>query len=131
MKRYFITCVLPENLIRKYKESIAACNFSFNLMSGGGFDEVFSMLSRHVTGKLEPIDDNRFTLVYSKIRHLGRHFSWIAILSEQIQIFRRVERRSSVWFYNIHSLNSIVFLLLKAFKPSVQLNILMLDYTPV
>lgn len=131
--RIFWTCILPEHLIAEYNLSFAACNFSFNLMSGGMFDKVYSSLPLYVGGEMqqEAFEDNRFELIYDKWR--GKRGLWrkLATFKEQFSIFRQIPKRSSVWFYNVNTLNALLFLLLKLFKPSVQLNVIVLDFTPV
>lgn len=131
--RIFWTCVLPEHLIARYGLSFAACNFSFNLMSDGAFDRVYSSLPLYVGGKMqqEAFNDRRFELVYDKWREKGGMWQKLATFKEQFSIFRRIPKEASVWFYNLNTLNALLFLLLKCFKPSVQLNVIVLDFTPV
>ena len=133
MSRIFWTCVLPESLISKYKLSFAASNFSFNLMSGSGFDRVYSMMPLYVGGEMdqEAFEDNRFELIYDKLRKRGGFWKKLAVLKEQWIIFRQIPRDAAVWFYNLNTLNAFLFILLKLFKPSVQLNVIVLDFTPV
>lgn len=68
--RIFWTCILPEHLIAEHALSFAACNFSFNLMSGGMFDKVYSSLPLYVSGEMqqEAFEDKRFKLIYDKWR---------------------------------------------------------------
>lgn len=131
--RIFWTCILPEHLIAEHALSFAACNFSFNLMSGGMFDKVYSSLPLYVGGKMQPeaFKDKRFKLIYDKWREKRGLWRKLATFKEQFAIFRRIPKKSSVWFYNVNTLNALLFLLLKLFKPSVQLNVIVLDFTPV
>ncbi len=131
--RIFWTCVLPEHLIARYGLSFAACNFSFNLMSDGAFDRVYSILPLYVGGKMqqEAFDDNRFELVYDKWREKGGVWKKLATFKEQFVLFRKIPKEASVWFYNLNTLDALLFLFLKWFKPSVQLNVIVLDFTPV
>lgn len=131
--RIFWTCILPENLIAKYSLSFAACNFSFNLMSGGGFDKVYSMMPLYVGGKMdeEASCDSRFELIYDRLRLKVGIGQKLAIFKEQWTIFKKIPRNASLWLYNINTLNAFLFILLKVFKPSVQLNVIVLDFTPV
>lgn len=131
--RIFWTCILPEHLIAEHSLSFAACNFSFNLMSGGMFDKVYSSLPLYVGGKMQPeaFKDKRFELIYDKWREKRGLWRKLATFKEQFSVFRRIPQRSSVWFYNVTTLNALLFLLLKLFKPSVQLNVIVLDFTPV
>lgn len=131
-QRIFFTCILPERLIAKHGLSFAACNFSFNLMSGGGFAKVYSTMPLFVGGEMdkEAFEDGRFELVYDKLRKRGGIWQKFAALKEQLTIFGEIPKRSSIWFYNLNVLNALLFVLLKVFKPSVKLNVIVLDYTP-
>lgn len=131
--RIFWTCVLPEHLIAQYGLSFAACNFSFNLMSGNTFDKVYSGMPLYVGGKMrqEAFDDRRFELIYDKWREKSGMWQKFATFKEQVTILRKIPKDASVWFYNLNTLNALLFLLLKWFKPSVQLNVIVLDFTPV
>lgn len=132
-ERIFWTCVLPEDLIGQYGLSFAACNFSFNLMSGGAFDKVFSSMPLYVRGKMDDkaFADERFELIYDKWRTSGGGIlQKLATVIEQISIFHKIPKNAAIWFYNLNTLNAILFILLKIFKPSVQLNVIVLDFTP-
>lgn len=132
-QRILWTCVLPEQLIAKYGLSFAACNFSFNLISGRAFDRVYSIMPLYVGGKMqqEAFADNRFELIYDKWREKGGIWQKFASLKEQFKIFLRIPKGASVWLYNLNTLNALLFLMLKLLKPSVQLNVIVLDFTPV
>ena len=131
--RIFWTCILPEHLIARHRLSFAACNFSFNLMGGGAFDKVYSSMPLYVGGEMqqEAFADKRFELIYDRWREKGGIRQKLATLKEQFTIFRQIPKGSVVWFYNLNTLNAFLFLLLKLFKPSVQLNVIVLDFTPV
>lgn len=132
-QRIFWTCILPEHLIARYGLSFAACNFSFNLMSGEVFYKVYSSMPLYVGGEMqqEAFEDNRFRLVYDEWRTKGDIRRKLATFKEQFAIFRQIPKEASVWLYNLNTLNALLFLLLKLFKPSVQLNVIVLDFTPV
>lgn len=125
--------VLPENIMINHKLSYAACNFSFNLMSGHGFDKVYSIMPLYVGGIMEKeaFEDPRFELVYDKLRLRGGLLQKFAVFKEQWTIFRNIPRLSSIWYYNMNTLSAFLFILLKVFKPSVQQNVIVLDFTPV
>lgn len=131
-QRIFFTCILPEHLIAKHGLSFAACNFSFNLMSGGGFAKVLSTMPLYVGGEMDKaaFEDGRLELIYDKMRKKGGIWQKMAVFKEQLAIFRKIPKDASIWFYNLNILNALLFLLLKAFKPSVQLNVIVLDFTP-
>ena len=54
--RIFLTHILPEHLVAEYHLSFAACNFSRNLMSGGGFDKVYSIMPLFVCGEMKIVE---------------------------------------------------------------------------
>lgn len=132
-KRFFITTTIKEQFISKHHLSFAACNFSYNLMSGGGFDKVYSILPTFVDMvESEAKEDNLFELVFlEKLRKGGRLLRIISIFGEQWQIFKNIPRQSSVWLYNLHALNFLLVILLRIFKPNVKINVIVLDFTPV
>lgn len=123
--RIFVTHIVPAAQILKYKMSVAACNFSHNLISGGGFDRVYSILPTFVNGRIEPFDG----LVYSSLRE-NRFFKNLSPFVENIHLFFRIPRKSSVWYYNCTILNALLIILLKLLKPSVKQQMIILDYTP-
>ena len=132
-KRIFVTHLLPRHLIAQHGLSFAANNFSCNLISGGGFDQVFSLMPLFVGGRLDEsaFAEEQYTLIYQQsLRRngwLGRH---LASLCEQWQIFRQIPFGASVWFYNLTIHNAFLFLLLKFFQRKTQLNFIVLDLTP-
>lgn len=129
MSRYFITHIAPKDKILEYKVSSAACNFSYNLMTGGGFDKIYSILPVYVCGEKHfPIDDVEY--VYSSWRWGGKIKRKLAPIKENISVFRKIEKGSSVWLYNMTMLNVWLVLLLRCFKPSVKINVIVLDFTP-
>lgn len=127
--RYFITHIAPKEKILEYKVSTAACNFCYNLISGGVFDKVYSILPAYVAGKKEFTNNEGVEYIYSTFRSKGflRKFAPIA---ENFKIFSKIEKGSSVWLYNMSLLNVWLVILLRYFKPSVQINVIVLDFTP-
>ena len=75
MKRYFLTHIAPKDKILEYKLSSAACNFSYNLMSGRAFDKLYSILSVYVQGKKEFPENGDVEYIYSSWRrgHTRKH----------------------------------------------------------
>lgn len=131
--RIFITHILPDELISIHGLSFAACNFSFNLISGGGFEKVYSTMGTYVGGRMESVayKDNRFELVYFQtLRTLGKIGRLLAVFFEQLSLFHRIPRNSNVWLYNISVLNVVLYILLRLFKRSVRVNIIELDFSP-
>lgn len=128
--RIFQTFILPETLVAKHKLSFAAVNFSKNLISGGGFDKVYSLIPTSVSGELGETGDDGYEVVYSTLRGKGHILSKLAIFVEQWHVFRHIKSGDSVWFYNMNMLNGLLFILLHLFKHSVKRNIIVLDFTP-
>lgn len=129
MKRIFITHIAPKVKILEYKVSSAACNFSYNLMSNGMFDKVFSILPANVCGKKDFTNDEGVEYIYSSLRSKGLLRKFAPII-ENYRLFRKIEKESSIWLYNMSMLNVWLVLLLHLFKPSVKINIIVLDFTP-
>ena len=125
MSRVFITHILPQHLVAKYKLSFAACNFSRNLMSGGGFDKVYSIMPLFVSGKMEAFEDPDMELVYSRIRHYGP-LRKIAPLCENLSLFRKISKNDSVWYYNCTILNAFLIILIHIFKQIIFLILIFL-----
>lgn len=128
--RIFQTFILPDNLVAKHNLSFAAANFSRNLMSGGMFDKIYSLIPVNVRGNLGDTDETGYEIVYSNWRKKGGILGKLAIVVEQLKVFKNVSKKDSIWFYNINFLNSFLFIFLKCFKPSVKLNVIVLDFTP-
>lgn len=132
-KRVFVTHILSEKYIAEYQLATAGCNFSFNLMSGGAFSNVYSILPTNIGGVINPdcFNDSRFKLVYcSFFRRFGRLGIGLASLFEQLFIFYRIQASSSVWLYNVTDLNIFLIWLLRIFKRNVMINVIVLDFTP-
>ena len=123
--RIFVTHIVPRDKILEYNLSIAACNFSHNLIEGGAFDKTYSILPTFVKRKV----CNFKGLIYSSLR-TNRLLHKLAPIVENLKLFRLIPKGSSVWYYNSTILNTTLIVLLKLFKPSVRQNMIMLDYTP-
>lgn len=133
MKRIFITHILPESEMEKYKVPVAASNFSFNLIAGGCFDEVYSIAGTDISGELpqKVFEDERFCLIYNNyLRKRGGFLVKIAALIEQVILFRKIPKDASVWFYNLTTVSVVVYILCMLFKKSIKKNVIVLDFTP-
>lgn len=127
-KRIFITTILPDNLLAKHKVSFAGANFSENLISGNGFDKVYSIMPTFVHGKIDINEATNYELIYSRIRE--SKFAKYATFFEQLTLFRKIQNGSKVWLYNIGYLNFLLFILIRSFKRNVKLYIIELDFVP-
>lgn len=127
--RIFITHTLSVDNVLKTGVSIAATNFSLNLMSSGAFDCVYSILPPYVKDKINVSEVGGIRAIYC--RHLRNSFlAKFAVVIEQIKLFHKIPSGSHVWLYNLTPLNGILVKLLRIFKPSVKLYTIVLDYTP-
>ena len=124
MQRIFVTHIVPRKKIFQYNISIASCNFSYNLIEGGVFDKIYSILPSFVRGYVEPFEG----LVYSSFRK--SIFYRVAPIVENFKLIGRIPCNASVWYYNCTILNVMLILLLKIIKPNVKQQIIILDYTP-
>lgn len=128
--RVFQTFILPDRLVSKYKLSFAAANFSRNLISGGGFDKVYSLIPVNVKNEISSVNEDGYEVIYSKWRKKNGIRGKLAIFAEQWKIFRKLNKNDSIWFYNLNFINGYLFVLLKLFKPTVKLHVIVLDFTP-
>ena len=99
-------------MIASKRLSFAACNFSFNLMSGGGFDKVYSTMPVHVRGEIS-VDDEGFELLYSSLNRRGKTSRIFASIHDQWRVFRRIPNDASLWLYNLCQLNFVLVVLLR------------------
>lgn len=125
MQRIFLTHIVPKDKVLKHKLSVAACNFSFNLIEGNAFDKTFSILPTFVSGKIEPFNG----LIYSSWRKKILLYK-LAPLLENIKLFFKIPCKASIWYYNCTILNAPLIILLRLLKPGVKQNMIILDYTP-
>lgn len=128
--RIFQTFILPDALVSKYKLSFAAAYFSRNLIQGRGFDKVYSLMPLTVSDELPQIKDDGYDIVYSNWRKRGSTLAKLAIFHEQWKLFKKVKKADVLWLYNLNAINALLFMLIKVFKPSVKVNIIVLDFTP-
>ena len=127
--RIFITHVAPREVGRKAGVSVAATNFSYNLIDGCVFDKCYSVLPPFVKGIAKTaLSDSRIDIKYSSFRNspIGK----VAPILEQWEIFKKIPNGASVWLYNITPLNAYLIKLLRNFKPKVRIFAIVLDYTP-
>jgi len=127
--RILLTHVAPREIGQTAGISVAATNFSYNLISGGCFDQVYSILPTFVKGySKDEFNDDNLHIHYSFLRNtpLGK----IAPVLEQCRIFNEIPQNSSIWLYNVTSLNYYLIKLLRFFKPSVRIYAIILDFTP-
>lgn len=127
--RIFITHTLSMDEALKTGVSVAATNFSINLISSGVFDCVYSILPPCVKVKINDSGAGGIRAVYCQ---LLRRLSLVkfAAVAEQVMLFHKIPSGSHVWLYNITPLNGILVKLLRRFKPSVKLYTIVLDFTP-
>ena len=128
--RIFLTHILSHSAGQKLGISIAATNFSLNLISGGGFDKCYSILPTFVAADDYESDQGIELISYKGLRRLGRIGRITAVLAEQCRLFRKIPRNANIWLYNITPLNTLLIRLLRCFKPSVKIYPIVLDFTP-
>lgn len=129
--RYFICPIIPKGKIKEYGGSIAANNFCYNLISGNGFNKIYSYipLSCKKPHRIK-YKNHMVEAIYCKRIRNNIILSKFSFVIESILTFLKIKRHSCVWFYNMPYTIILVYLLLKIFKPSVKCNLIMLDYTP-
>lgn len=131
MKRIYVTHIVPREKTIELKVSLSATNFNYNLINGDIFAKTYSILPAFVTGKHHFEDKDNIEYIYSKWRYKNRIIGKLAPLIENILLYKRIEKNTSVWFYNVSTLNVWAMLLLLLFRRrSVQVNLIVLDFTP-
>ncbi len=128
--RYLITHIAPKDKILDYKVSPAACNFCYNLISGNMFDKIYSILPSYVSEHHRLFNQDGVEYIYSSWRWKNRLTHKMAPIIENFLVYKKIDKKSSVWLYNMTMLNVWLVLLLRYFKPSVQINVIVLDFTP-
>lgn len=130
--RIFIGHFINPATANHFKISLAASNFSKNLIEGGLFNMAFSILPTSIRGhqKISKISLNGTRIIYSKFRQFPAPLHKISLAIEQISLYRKIPRKASLWVYNITIANRLLLFLLRIFKPSVGIYPIVLDYTP-
>lgn len=130
-ERVFLCPIVPEKVLMRHSLSIAANNFSDILIGGNVFTKVYS----YSLPAIDNLDNMYFdtpsiqSIVSGRLRS-NKFFRRIAFLFENIKLFTYIKNGSSVWMYNLPYTIMLVFWLLHIFKPSVSVNLILLDYTP-
>lgn len=127
--RIFVTHVLPGEKGLLTAISIAATNFSTNLISNGAFDKVYSILPPFVNGRIDTSKNGYLETIYLR-RLRSSSLAKLAAVLEQAKVFIKIPKKSTVWLYNLTALNGILVKLLRIFKPSVKIYTIVLDFTP-
>lgn len=101
-KRYLICPILPKAKIEEYGGSVAANNFCYNLISGNGYDNIYSYIP---LGRIKPnyitYENPLIEAVFCRRIRNNKLTSKFSFAMESILIFRRIRRNSCVWFYNL------------------------------
>lgn len=127
--RIFVTNVADRDLSRDLGTSIAAANFSFNLVEGAVFDKAYTILPAFVKGEIPSFKNKCIEPIYATLIRKSPLYK-VAAVYEQFQVFKRIPKNASVWFYNVTPLNTFLIKLLRRLKPSVKIYIIILDFTP-
>lgn len=128
--RYLIVNTVPKDYILKYGTSIAGGNFAYNLLTTNAFDKIYSILPSNVYNYTEELSRDGIDIIYSGLRTKSFFCRMFACFVEQFRIFRNIERRSTVWLYNIDILNIVLYCLLRFFKSNTRIYIIMADFSP-
>lgn len=127
--RIFVTHAVKPEISRAMGVSIAAANFSHNLIEGSLFERVYAILPPFVRGKKKYTPSGDIQVVYSEFFRRGA-LSKVAAIIEQLKVFAKIPAGANVWFYNVSPLNSYLIRLLRWLKPTVKIFIIILDLTP-
>lgn len=131
MKRIFITNIVPENRITKFKVSPAGNYFSYNLIKGKLFSKTFSLVP---IGILDNIEKKEFDYSITPIQHqtvnLPFFGKFLRIFMDNLVLIFSIKKNTSVWFYNLTKHNIFAFLVFRFLRKNVSTNIIVLDFTP-
>lgn len=108
---------------------MAAHLFCHKLIDAQIFDKIYSILPVIPITKEELNYERNVIPMYSCLRN-NYILSRIAFLWESIRLMNNIPKHSVIWFYNLPFISVFLFWSLKIFKPSVSLNVILLDYTP-
>ncbi len=125
MKRIFLTHTTNIDIIKKKNLSVAGYNFCMNLIGGGVFDKVYSILPSSVT---EPVETKGIEYIVSNSRY-GK-FHKFAQLIEQCELFFKLKGECALWLYNVTIQNALLIVLLLLFKREIKIYVIVLDFTP-
>lgn len=130
--RIFIGHFVNPEKAHELNISVAASNFSDNLVNSGIFDKAYSILPAFVKRVNAPqtLSSTKFSIIYSRFRELPKPLNRIAPIFEQVILLNKIPRYSSVWLYNITPLNRLFIKMVRILKPSVKIFPIILDYTP-
>lgn len=129
--RVFIYPYFPERVLKRHSLSVAANNFCRNLISGEGFNKIYVYPSLFIDSSDELVYDNPcIECVLSKQLRKHPFTRKLAFIIENIKVARKIKSGSNVWFYNLPYTVILLFWLLRIFRPSIKLNLILLDYTP-
>lgn len=127
--RILITNVSGIEKARELGISMAATNFSHNLLSGGIFDKAYAILPTFVGNRpSEKVACETINVQYSFLRNTP--FVRLAPIMEQVTLFWKIPRKANVWLYNLTIINALFIKLIRWFKPSVKIFPIVLDFTP-
>lgn len=128
--RIFISHIAPKELSRKLGISVAASNFSENLNNANIFEKCYTILPTFVKDiDIAEFSNSKFIPIFNKTIRKSP-LSIFAPIIEQINLFFKIPENSSVWLYNMTSLNGYLVRMLRYFKPSVKIYEIVLDFTP-
>lgn len=129
--RVFICPLAPDTILRKHHLSVAANNFCRNLISGNEFSNIYVYPSQLIDSSETLYYDNpHIECVLAKQLRKYDITRKIAFIIENIKVAKKIKSGSSVWFYNLPYTIIILFWVLRIFRPSIKLNLILLDYTP-
>lgn len=128
--RYFLIHSVRKDEIERYKTSIAGGYFSFNLIEAGLFDKVFSILPLNVINYKGERLGTDFDIVCFRRGCRNKLSIIISVIKENWYVFKQINKSSSVWLYNINSINLFLYSFLRLFKRNVKIFVILADFTP-
>ncbi len=125
--RAFVCNILPENLITKVGAPQAPNNFCTNLIEGGCFHKVCSIVP--MAYYHEQIKSSSSISYYQGKRNFSRIKKMFSLLISNMHCAWDLRGADSVWFYNICETHFISYILLR-YVLVKKVFVILLDYTP-
>lgn len=114
MKKIFIGTIVPQSIIDKAERiSFASINYQTKVLKASHFDEVYNILPLNLDRISKKIffEDGKY---YLHNKYFNSRL--LKLLLDQILIFRKIEEKSKVFFYNVTIQNFLLIRLLILFK---------------
>lgn len=127
MKRALICTIVPNDLVHLLNSPQAANTFCFDLIKGGCFDTVYSIVPPSYCD--DRIQSNKVVRYFTRKRRKNRFAVLFDTILSNVSCSLFARSSDSIWFYNIVKTNLLCYLLLRyVFRRKTY--VILLDHTP-